>query len=105
MSYNQAKRIPFTPTETSRLILDKFHEKTGKPRSLIVSELLHEISPVLLDMIKALDKLETRPELAQARLQSFIDDGHRQNQQLEIQVGELLKKPKGRRMKRNECIT
>lgn len=105
MSYNQAKRIPFTPTETSRLIIDRFHEKTGKPRSVIVSELLHEISPVLLDMIDAIDKLEKRPELAQARLQSFIDEAKRQNKQLEIQIDELIKKPKGRRMKREICQT
>jgi hypothetical protein len=64
-------RLQVTPSPELWRLIDLVHERTGTPRSAVVSELLDSIAPAFQTMIDALEMVQEAPRQAQQLMQNF----------------------------------
>lgn len=97
---NQRGRIQITPTERSKLILERYRAITGKSMASMVSELLDEATPVLMEIIDLQEKLKAKPEQMHAHLMGYVNHakGLIENQERELEG--LFPPKKGRKPKK-----
>lgn len=91
------KRISITPTTTVAPLLRELSELTGKPAATIVRELLDEAAPALLDTVKALRLVKSRPDQAIAAFQRMAAKAHGELAQLQLDMQAQQGKRPGRK--------
>lgn len=93
------KRIAVTPTTRSRLVLERYVRVTGKPMSRLISELVDESTPILVDMLDTIEKARKRPQASRETIQKFIDQAQGNIDAVQQELDGLFKKRPGRKPK------
>lgn len=99
------KRIQVTPTTRTRLILERYAKLTGKPMARLVSELMDESTPVLVDMLDTIEKAKQKPRMARQAMQKYIDKAQGIITQEQLELDAMFKKKGGRPPKGDRCKT
>lgn len=71
----QAPRLAFTPSPPLRVVLNRLHNLTGKPRSQLVAEMLDAVAPVFVEQVEMMQRLAATPERAAQLVQEFGQQG------------------------------
>ncbi len=96
---NQRGRIQITPTERSRLILERYRDLTGQSMASMVSELLDASTPVLMEIIDLQEKLKSKPEQMRGHLMGFVNHAKATIETQERELEGLFPPKKGRKPK------
>lgn len=97
---SKVKRIAITPTERTRILLERYHKATGKSMSTMVRELLDESVPVLLEVIEMVERLKnSKPAVAKKALLQLVDDTHKHIDGVQKDIEGLFDKKRGRKPK------
>lgn len=64
-------RIQFVPSDSVHGVVRELSALSGKSRSMIVSELMDEMEPVLTSQVEAFRKIAAAPEQAQALIDAY----------------------------------
>jgi hypothetical protein len=99
------KRINITPTTRTRLILERYSRITGKPMSRLISELMDESTPVLVDMLDTIEKAQQKPKVAKDAMQKYLDKARGIIDQEQLELDAMFKKKGGRPPKGDRCKT
>lgn len=89
-------RISFVPSDQVSAVLAAISAVNGKSRARQVSELMTALAPVLLETLKAEQKLKDRPEEARAHIEALAANSHARIDQAVLD----LNAPHGNRGKR-----
>jgi len=81
------------------MILERYREITGKSMASMISELLDESAPVLLETLTIVEKYKNKPTMAKETILDFARSGHAQIDAVEKQIEDLFKPKKGRKPK------
>lgn len=100
-----AKRLQVTPTVRTRIILERYAQITGKPMARLVSELLDESTPVLVDMLDTIEKAQRKPQMARDAMQKYIDKARGIIDHEQMELDAMFKKKGGRPPKGDRCKT
>lgn len=76
MARKHSRRLLFTPTPETLLLLDELHELTGRSRAGLVSEMLDEVAPAFRQMLTHLKGLRDTPEKARELVMSMASEAH-----------------------------
>lgn len=93
------KRIQVTPTTRTRLVLERYSAVTGKPMARLITELMDESTPILVDMLDTIEKAKKRPQVARQTVQKFIDAAQGNIDAVQQELDGLFKKKAGRKPK------
>lgn len=93
------KRLQVTPTTRTRLVLERYSKVTGKPMSRLVSELMDESTPILVDMLDTIEKARQRPSVARSAVQKYINEAQGTIDAVQQELDGLFKKRPGRKPK------
>lgn len=99
------KRVAVTPTTRTRIILERYSRITGKPMSSLITDLLDESTPVLVDMLDTLEKAKNKPQIAIQTAQAYAQRAHGQINAIQQDLDGLFKKKAGRKPKGTRCKT
>jgi len=95
---NSRNRIQITPTDRTRAILERYREITGKSMASMISELLDDSAPVLLETLEIVERYKNKPTMARDAILDFAQSGHDKITAIEKQI-QLEFKRKGRKPK------
>lgn len=76
MARKHSRRLLFTPTPETMLLLDELHELTGQSRAGFVSEMLDSVAPVYRDMLAHMRALRDTPEKAREHVLDLATQAH-----------------------------
>ena len=99
------KRVQVTPTTRTRLILERYARLTGKPMARLISELMDESTPVLVDMLDTIEKSKRKPQMAREVMQKYLDKAQGIIDQEQLELDGMFKKKGGRPPKGDRCKT
>jgi hypothetical protein len=99
------KRVAVTPTTRTRIVLERYSRITGKPMCRLITELLDESTPVLVDMLDTLEKAKNKPKIAIQTAQAYAQRAHGQIDVVQQELDGLFKKKAGRKPKGTRCKT
>jgi len=98
------KRLSITPTRRTHHVLDRYVAITGKAKARLITELLDESTPILVDMLDTLEKAKNKPAIALETAQKYAQRAHGQIDAIQQDL-ELFKKKAGRKPKGTRCKT
>lgn len=101
----KTKRVLVTPTERTRLILERYTAVTGKPMAGMIRELMDEAAPIMLEVIEMTERLQNRPSLQKEQLLKFAETGHQRINAIQQDIEGLFEKKRGRKPKGTRCKT
>jgi len=96
---NKAKRIQITPSDRTRAILLRYKALTGKTMAGMISELLDESAPVLLEILDIHERLKKKPTMQKEAILQFAKQGHEKISEIETQIEMAFKPKRGRKPK------
>lgn len=96
---NSRNRIQITPTERTRIILERYRELTGKSMASMISELLDESAPIMIETLELIERYKQKPTLAKDTLIAYADKADNTIGQYRTQIDDLFKPKKGRKPK------
>lgn len=92
-------RIQVTPTPRTRAILERYKAITGKSMASMISELLDESTPVLVETLAIIEKAKQKPEIARETLLAYADMAQGKISGYRNEIDDLFKPKKGRKPK------
>lgn len=95
----KTKRILVTPTERTRLILERYTAVTGKPMAGMIRELMDDAAPIMLEVIELTERLQNKPHLQKEQLLRYAEAGHQRIHAVQQDIHGLFDKKRGRKPK------
>lgn len=96
---NKAQRIQITPSDRTRAILLRYKALTGKSMAGMISELLDESAPVLLEILDIHERLKNKPTMEKKAILEFAQSGKHKISEIESQIELAFKPKRGRKPK------
>lgn len=96
---NKAHRIQITPSDRTRAILLRYKALTGKSMAGMISELLDESAPVLLEILDIHERLKNKPTMEKQAILEFAQSGRQKIDEVERQIEMAYKPKRGRKPK------
>jgi len=96
----KTKRIQITPSDRTRAILERYRAITGKSMASMISELMDESAPVLLETLEIVEKFHNKPTMAKDAILQYAQSGHEKINAVEREIEDLFKPKRGRKPKR-----
>lgn len=96
---NKAQRIQITPSDRTRAILLRYKALTGKSMAGMISELLDESAPVLLEILDIHERLKNKPTMEKKAILEFAQSSRDKITEIESQIELAFKPKRGRKPK------
>jgi hypothetical protein len=95
----KTKRIQITPSDRTRAILERYRALTGKSMAGMISELMDESAPVLLEILDIHERYKNKPTIEKKAILEFAQSGKQKITEIEGQIEMAFKPKRGRKPK------